>query len=586
MESTIKAQVDALQARISNLSATATPEELVWLSKAIEQLSAKTTVFDILAEGGNQLDLVTAAGSAKMSAVNVAGDTKLNAVNAAGNAKIDAVNAAGNAQMATLATALTALTVTKVAFADATPMVLQASIAKVIEVVAPPSLDFITLDITLPDASQVNPETLSYTIKNKSFAMLRIKNSNGTVMFFVSPKAWGKLSTKRASATDWFGADAPILNTIGKVQLDANGSYQAGRFSSPSMTTQAPDNLGVYPTSADGMVPVTDANDNLRWMMGRGTIWNGTTRRMGIWPVTADVNLGGSMPTQFGAGGAMWDTDSTGYGTPPLKYVAAMFGPQSTSLRVVSMNGDGGPMPSGIQYAGTSHNWSGSFAFKKGEYLVIAYQPSAATSMILNRWKCNPDGSLSAAGTVSIAKASGLVQVSDEVLMAHDGTGGVFYDMAGAGTSIGILGSTVNADLGSFGNQVGIYLGDNLFTTNGGIFKFSSGANTVARMTTCGGTKVDGMSGYTAHWPAGEGYAVTKLHTVLHINTLTNTNGALNLVRANAASYCSNAKGAGQGGVYKFFGDKVFCAIDAAYPNTWIADAALLPYEKVTNQLA
>lgn len=87
MESTLKTQIRAMQARIDAVAPDASPEDIVMLAKAVEAVSGRATVFDVLDAGGeataSALVDIEVARKAALDEVHAAGgvtDTVLNSI--------------------------------------------------------------------------------------------------------------------------------------------------------------------------------------------------------------------------------------------------------------------------------------------------------------------------------------------------------------------------------------------------------------------------------------------------------------------------------------------------------------------------
>lgn len=68
----LQTQISAIKARIDAVAASATPEDIVMLAKAIEAIGGQATVFDVMAAGDDQIALIGDAISSQLSAASSA----------------------------------------------------------------------------------------------------------------------------------------------------------------------------------------------------------------------------------------------------------------------------------------------------------------------------------------------------------------------------------------------------------------------------------------------------------------------------------------------------------------------------------
>ncbi|MBF0454936.1 MAG: hypothetical protein HQL72_09020 [Magnetococcales bacterium] len=114
MSTSLDPAVEALRARMEELAANATPQDLSYLGKAIELIGGRTTVLDlqisaenhlanIQAEGTAQVGNVTGEGNTQVGNVTDEGNTQVSTVNSAGAAQVNSVNATGTTQVGNVA---------------------------------------------------------------------------------------------------------------------------------------------------------------------------------------------------------------------------------------------------------------------------------------------------------------------------------------------------------------------------------------------------------------------------------------------------------------------------------------------------
>jgi hypothetical protein len=110
MSTSLDPAVEALRARMQELAANATPQDLSYLGKAIELIGGRTTVLDLQVaaenhlanlqtEGQSQVDSVTTEGTSQVSNVTTEGTTQVNAVTTTGSSQVNAVTAEGSTQV-------------------------------------------------------------------------------------------------------------------------------------------------------------------------------------------------------------------------------------------------------------------------------------------------------------------------------------------------------------------------------------------------------------------------------------------------------------------------------------------------------
>lgn len=73
----LQQQIAAIKARIDTVAATATPEDIVMLAKAVEAIAGQVTVFDVMAAGEGQVEAIAAASAAASTEIDIARTTAL-----------------------------------------------------------------------------------------------------------------------------------------------------------------------------------------------------------------------------------------------------------------------------------------------------------------------------------------------------------------------------------------------------------------------------------------------------------------------------------------------------------------------------
>ncbi len=114
MPTSLDAAVAILRDRMQELAATATPQDLSYLGKAIELIGGRTTVLDlqisaeghladIQAEGTTQVGNVTAEGNTQVANVSSEGASQVDTVNTTGATQVSSVIATGTTQVGNVA---------------------------------------------------------------------------------------------------------------------------------------------------------------------------------------------------------------------------------------------------------------------------------------------------------------------------------------------------------------------------------------------------------------------------------------------------------------------------------------------------
>lgn len=92
----MQTQIAAIKARIDAITPTATPEDIVMLSKAVEAIGGQCSVFDVMQVGADQVAAVEAAGQSQVQqvqdAIGAAEQTALSSVTTAKQAALLELN--------------------------------------------------------------------------------------------------------------------------------------------------------------------------------------------------------------------------------------------------------------------------------------------------------------------------------------------------------------------------------------------------------------------------------------------------------------------------------------------------------------
>ncbi len=88
ISSSLQTQIAAIQAAITNLAPTATPEDVVMLAKAVEAIAGQTTVFDLQEFAASLGDNLDAQAEEKVQSVVFAGTQAINNITAAKDAAV------------------------------------------------------------------------------------------------------------------------------------------------------------------------------------------------------------------------------------------------------------------------------------------------------------------------------------------------------------------------------------------------------------------------------------------------------------------------------------------------------------------
>lgn len=92
----LRTQIEAIKARIDGLAATATAEDIVMLSKAVEAIGGQASVFDVMSVGEEKIAEIAAASvdaaTAATSTIETAKTAAVTAINQAKNNAVSQIN--------------------------------------------------------------------------------------------------------------------------------------------------------------------------------------------------------------------------------------------------------------------------------------------------------------------------------------------------------------------------------------------------------------------------------------------------------------------------------------------------------------
>lgn len=507
----IQTEVDYLRGIIAAKLPTATPKELAYLGRAIESLAGHSAGYDLIQIRTNAISTVTALATTKSSEVTTHAATKVTEVTTAGNTGVSDVNAAGATQVTNIAAVVAAAAKTAVVFANSSPIALLAGLNRLVEVTAAASLDFTMLDITLPSATTMTQAVPVYQFRNKSYGFLRLKDSGGSVIGYIAPRAWGRLETTKASANAWSFQEAPFMLTDQQVGIDATANWgSVGRIQQQYFESAGhPNYLGntvAFPT------PILDAT---------GEFMVASADRLGMYQVSGGGPFYGcaiylnNLLTRYNVTPSMPSLFTTNANTfipyPPLRNLAAFLIATSsgnTNWYAETMRYDGtypGQTMGLIPGNAAAPTCIVTMAFDKGQYAMTFFKPSSG-SIVISRQLADPTGRFVAAGSITVANTGvGICQISDKHLMVIDaGTNtGSIYDMSVGGTTLSVLTTYVDASLAGMGNQFGMYLGDNMCMMSSGAYKWNGTALT--RVDTSVNWSIGLSSSRYTVYPIGDG---------------------------------------------------------------------------------
>lgn len=282
VNSNLKAQITALTNRMNGLAGNASAEELVYLSKAAETLGASATIFDMIDYADDKVKEITDTATAKKAEVTTTGNTQAARVATEGDTQVARVGAAGDAEVTRINNAysiLDASGATRVNFGTGTAYTALSSIRTRIEVYADDTTPFRSLNLTLfnPAAVTDPPFPAKYTIRNRSYQNVVLKNNAGTLLLTIPPHGAAEVWRTKTAWTNaqLFGyrgfSGRPKLAHTNPV-TDTTPPYDAPAFqisAGHNYTASAP----VYPHDAKswGAAVELDANgDPARlWQFGR-----------------------------------------------------------------------------------------------------------------------------------------------------------------------------------------------------------------------------------------------------------------------------------------------------------------------------
>ena len=93
----ITTQIDAIKARVDEISADATAEQLVYIGKALEAVAGQATVIDVSREGDAQTTRVSDEGDTQTTRITDEGDAQTTRVQSEGATQVQAVQDMANA---------------------------------------------------------------------------------------------------------------------------------------------------------------------------------------------------------------------------------------------------------------------------------------------------------------------------------------------------------------------------------------------------------------------------------------------------------------------------------------------------------
>ncbi len=102
MPTSLDAAVAILRDRMQELAATASPQDLSYLGKAIELIGGRTTVLDLQISAEGLLADIQAEGAAQVGNVTTEGNTQVANVSAEGATQVDTVNTTGATQVSSV----------------------------------------------------------------------------------------------------------------------------------------------------------------------------------------------------------------------------------------------------------------------------------------------------------------------------------------------------------------------------------------------------------------------------------------------------------------------------------------------------
>ena len=486
MVSSLDTTVQTLATRVNAQAATASAQDLAYLSKAIEAIGGRSTILDLVTASNDQQALITANFT-----------TFYNGKVTEFNANAAAINANANQALTLAASHQTDVPLRKTYNSSAAITLTVTELSSIIEIDAAFSVDFNTVDMVMPSALLLGTFfNKEFVFKNKSFAKINIKSNDGTTIVQVQPAGWARviLTTMTTAAGVWAGHQLNIPSVRDRTSF------------SPMATSIS----GVLPMSYEYYGPTGQALRNGYATYGNAGYVTPTVDQTGV-PAAAIVSrcfdssnsyssafinaanpLGGPVASWLG----MYSTGSTHFSTSngvsqfnvcPVKGGIVHFG-----LDTVNSRFDVGYFAAPNFSARTSvhdnitsstYYYAAAHTFMAGQYVVIVYANSSSGLTELRRYKINSDNSVTQAGTITLSPTTSFAgQINDQLMMVFNGTVLGVYDMTVAGTTLTPLATTANVFNSSQANRLCLPVGRNCVIGFDGVYYWNG--TTFVRTTT------------------------------------------------------------------------------------------------------
>lgn len=513
-----------LSTQIANKAATATPEELAYLAKAVEGIGGKANVLDIQILSDQRKADITALGDAKKNEIvdltaskkdeivtltgtkkteisDLAAAKKTDFDTNAATRKADFIATANSADLTTRATSLEGratateaktasfgsdLPSRKLATTSAGLTLVAADMGLVIEVDCAKALDFTTLDLVLPDATTIPAVFLhrEIAVKNRSLAKWTVKNGVGTVLATVQPYGWARLvlSAQDAKAGVWRVTPLSLPAVRDRLTNHSGGpaGALAGEFTGPNGHgyTQG------YATYGDFAFAVPCMDDTGTRFAGSAMVTRTRDSNWGysgffIGPLSYDAGFPGFVGATSNGNNYAWSGGGAQYWNAlPVRGGVVTFGINNQNglhdiglYRAPAFNSRIN-VETSLGYNSTYY-FATAHTFGDGQFLVMAFANSSGQLTLLRRYRFKSDGSVESAGSITLSTSGSYVaQINDSLMAVHNGTAFGIYDMTAAGTSLAPVSTPASPFPAGMANKCALPVGRDALIASDGAYRW------------------------------------------------------------------------------------------------------------------
>lgn len=540
-----------LSTQIANKAATATAEELAYLSKAVEGIGGKANVLDIQILSDQRKSEITALGDAKKNEVidlttskkdeivtltgakkteitDLATAKKTDFDTNAAAKKADFNATAASADLTTRATNLegraTATEAKTASFqsdlpnrksyaASASSLTLTASdFSGSVEIDGPRTLDFTIADLVLPDATllalYVGREV---ALKNRTLASVRVRANGGAILGVIPPYGFGRLGLASA-------ASAPGLWRL--TVLTAPSARERLNISAPSSLSHVyaefegwPTGSGIFGAASysDNVVAIPhldDAGTSLKVAL-LTSVYQTNNGYRGFLIAPARLDGGGTQPSDWGYAMSntsyTWSGNGVYWNAAPVRGGIVTFGVSNASgqFEAFYIRPPYTAKSTLIQesYSGTAAPYyATAMTFGDGQFVVFALFNGSAQFVSLRRFRLKADGTAEAAGSITLPQTGASVYpISDTRLaLSTNGASLSIFDVTQAGTAWTptVTGAAFPFVASGMENRIAFPVGRDSILASDGAYQFD-GVQTFTKMAGGAGYIMPGAGRFT-----------------------------------------------------------------------------------------